>query len=54
MGKLIVLSLDESERTIYDKIMKIVGESDICVDRTLLKRQEPMRIGELCIQSEQR
>lgn len=53
MGKLIVLSLDESERTIYDKIMKIVGESDICVDRTLLKRQEPMRIGELCIQSEQ-
>ncbi len=47
MGKLIVLSLDESERTIYDKIMKIVGESDICVDKTLLREQEPMRIGEL-------
>ncbi len=53
MGKLIVLSLDESEKIIYDKIMKIVGESDICVDKTLLKEQEPMRIGELYIQSEQ-
>ena len=38
VGKLIVLSLDES---------------DICVDKTLLKEQEPMRIGELYIQSEQ-
>ena len=53
VGKLIVLSLDESEKIIYDKIMKIVGESDICVDKTLLKEQEPMRIGELYIQSEQ-
>ena len=53
MGKLIVLSLDESERTIYEKIMKIVGESDICVDKTLLREQEPMRIGELCIQPNQ-
>lgn len=49
MGKLIVLSLDESEKIIYDKIMKIVGESDICVDKTLLKEQEPMRIGEFCM-----
>lgn len=53
VGKLIVLSLDESEKIIYDKIMKIVGESDICVDKTLLKEQEPMRIGELYIHSEQ-
>lgn len=53
VGKLIVLSLDESERTIYDKIMKIVGESDICVDKTLLREQEPMLIGELCIQPNQ-
>lgn len=40
VGKLIVLSLDESEKIIYDKIMKIVGESDICVDKTLLKEQD--------------
>lgn len=53
MGKLIVLSLDESERTIYDKIMKIVGEADIYVDKTLLREQKPMRIGELCIQPDQ-
>lgn len=53
VGKLIVLSLDESEKIIYDKIMKIVGESDICMDKTLLKEQEPMQIGELYIQSEQ-
>lgn len=37
VGKLIVLSFDESEKIIYDKIMKIVGESDICVDKILLK-----------------
>lgn len=53
VGKLIVLSLDESEKIIYDKIMKIVGESDICVDKTLLKEQEPMlqiasQNGHLC------
>ena len=53
MGKLIVLSLDESERTIYDKIMKIVGEADIYEDKTLLREQKPMRIGELCIQPNQ-
>lgn len=53
MGKLMVLSLDESERSIYDKIMEIVGDSDICVDKTLLREQKPMQIGELCIWSEQ-
>lgn len=33
MGKLIVLSLDESERNIYDKILEIVSEADISIDR---------------------
>lgn len=33
MGKLIVLSLDESERNIYDKILEIVNEADISIER---------------------
>ena len=33
MGKLIVLSLDESERNIYDKILEIVNEVDISIER---------------------
>ena len=33
MGKLIVLSLDESERNIYDKILEIVNEVDISKEK---------------------
>ena len=31
MGKLIVLSLDESEKNIYDKILEIVSKADISI-----------------------
>ena len=51
VGKLIVLSLDESERTIYDKIMKIVGESDICVDKTLLSESANYAFSRTSIKS---
>ena len=33
MGKLIVLSLDESEKNIYDKILEIVSKADISIER---------------------
>ena len=32
MGKLIVLSLDESEQQVYDKIMKIVDCAGISIE----------------------
>lgn len=35
MGKLFVLSLDESEKGIFDKILEIVNEADISIDRKL-------------------
>lgn len=49
MGKLIVLSLDESEKGIYDQIMKIVNEADIRIDRKLDESQRDIQVGGLNI-----
>ena len=49
MGKLIVLSLDESERNIYDKILEIVSEADIRIDREVDVNPGEIQIGELVI-----
>ena len=49
MGKLIVLSLDESERKIYDKILEIVSEADISIDREVDVNPGEIQIGELVI-----
>lgn len=53
MGKLIVLSLDESERNIYDKILEIVSEADISIDREVDVNPGEIQIGELVIILEQ-
>ncbi len=49
MGKLIVLSLDESEKGIYDQILKIVNEADISIDRKLDESQRDIQVGGLNI-----
>ena len=49
MGKLIVLSLDESERNIYDKILEIVSEADISIEREVDVNPGEIQIGELVI-----
>lgn len=53
MGKLIVLALDESERNIYDKILEIVREADISIDKKLDANLSEIQIGELVIIPEQ-
>ena len=49
MGKLIVLSLDESERNIYDKILEIVNEANISIEREVDANLGEIQIGELVI-----
>lgn len=49
VGKLIVLSLDESEKGLYDKILEIVNEADISIDRKLDENQRDIQVGGLNI-----
>lgn len=49
VGKLLVLSLDESEKGIFDKILEIVNEADISIDRKIDESQSDIQIGELSI-----
>ena len=49
MGKLIIISLDESEKGIYDQILKIVNEADINIDRKLDESQRDIQVGDLII-----
>lgn len=53
MGKLIIISLDESEKGIYDQILKIVNEADISIDRKLDGSQCDIQVGGLNIMSGQ-
>lgn len=53
MRKLLVLSLDESERNIYDKILEIVNEADISIEREVDANLGEIQIGELNIIPEQ-
>lgn len=53
MGKLIVISLDESEKGIYDRIMEIINEADISIDKKLDDERDIIQIGKLVIMPEQ-
>lgn len=53
MGKLIILSLEESEQSVYDKIMKIVDEAGIGMKEKIDMEHAPIVIGELEIQPDQ-
>ena len=53
MGKLIILSLEESEQSVYDKIMKIVDEAGIGMKEKIDLEHAPRVIGELEIQPDQ-
>ena len=53
MGKLIIISLDESEKGIYDQILKIVNEADINIDRKFDESQRDIQVGVLNIISGQ-
>lgn len=53
MGKLIVISLDESEKGIYDRIMEIINEADISIDKKLDDGRDTIQIGKLVIIPEQ-
>ena len=54
MGKLLILSLDESENNLYSKIMEIVEEAGISTDKIIDQEQRVISIGELTILPAQR
>ena len=49
MGKLLILSLDESEDNLYSKIMEIVTETGISAAKIIGQEQRAISIGELTI-----
>lgn len=49
MGKLLILSLEESEHNLYSKIMEIVNEAGISTDRVINQGEKTINIGELTI-----
>ena len=54
MGKLLILSLDESENNLYSKIMEIVNVAGISTDIITGQEQQVISIGELTILPAQR
>ena len=53
-GKLLILSLEESEHNLYSKIMEIVNETGICTDKIIDQGKSEIGIGELTILPTQR
>ena len=53
MIKLLVISLEEPEQEIYDKIIEIVNEAHISVDETIEGKRERIKNGELLILPDQ-
>ena len=49
MGKLLILSLEESEDNLYSKIMEIVNEAGISTDKIINQEGKAISIGELII-----
>jgi len=49
MGKLIILSLEDTEQNVYEKIMDIVHVAGINVSNELIEGGDLIRIGELSI-----
>ena len=54
VGKLLILSLEESEHNLYSKIMEIVNEAGISTDKIIDQEQRAISIGELTILPTQR
>lgn len=53
MGKLIIVSLEESEQNVYDEIMKIVDEAGISIKKKIDEEHGLIKIGDLKIQPDQ-
>ena len=53
MIKLLIISLEEPEQEIYDKIIEIVNEAHISVDETIEGKRERIKNGELLILPDQ-
>ncbi len=53
MIKLLVISLEEPEQGIYDKIIEIVNEAHISIDETIEGKQESIKNGELILLPDQ-
>ena len=49
MGKLLILSLEESEQNLYSKIMEIVNEAGISTNKIIEQEQRVISIGDLTI-----
>ena len=49
MGKLLILSLEESEYSLYNKIMEIVNTTGITTDKIINQPEKSINIGELSI-----
>ena len=54
MGKLLILSLEESEQNLYSKIMEIVNEAGISTNKIIEQEQRVISIGDLTIFPAQR
>ena len=48
-GKLLILSLEESEQNLYSKIMEIVNEAGISTNKIIEQEQRVISIGDLTI-----
>lgn len=53
MIKLLIISLEEPEQEIYDKIIEIVNEAHISIDETIEGKRERIKNGELLILPDQ-
>lgn len=53
MGKLLILSLEETEQSVYEKIMKIVHTAGIVTVKEKIENTDKIQIGELSIMPEQ-
>ena len=53
MIKLLIISLEEPEQEIYDKIIEIVNEAHISVDETIEGKRERIKNGKLLILPDQ-
>lgn len=53
MGKLIILSLEESEQNVYDEILKIVDGAGIGIKKKIDEEYGLIEIGDLKIQPDQ-
>ena len=53
MIKLLIISLEEPEQEIYDKIIEIVNEAHISFDETIEGKRERIKNGELLILPDQ-